>query len=1384
MKKDRRKSGKRKSENNRIRGFAKRLMSIMPALILIAMILMGGTDPVYANWHDVTLSPGQTYDCAKASKNTSVNITKPGDYYLKGKSRYVRVDVKSSGVNLHLMDGLHLNCGMYSYIGSRTSPITIGEKGGTVKLISQKNADIYLEGYMAPGIRKDGTKTELVFETEDPHEPGTIEAKGGNYGAGIGSVLHIGSEANPPCGHITINSGIIKATGTNDAAGIGGGPMTRAENIRINGGEVYAEGSKHGAGIGAGYYASASNIFITGGIVEAQTQNYSLQGAAAIGGGGGSEGGDAPMTGNNIYISGGDVTAISYGGGTAIGGGSESAGKNIVISGGRVHAEVRKASSGKQPGNTAAIGAGGGNNVASCSVKITGGEVYAKGGYASPGIGSKGTNKDHAHVNVTITGGTVVAEHGPHESIFPDYDIGGLDSDHINIRITGGSVFAEKICRPKDDDGRTVHRADISLDGLSEDGVRVTDAVFTNDASYGMDDVFTRNGGKIYPWLPGEVDASITRAKAGEEHYAGNILFSNSRGTLYRATHIKLTPLPDGYRSEEGYAYALIGDDSLTITDPPLPQKGYKLRNFTLSGNDGTEVADKDGKLKPDVGDLTDADGKWKSTSRDVEILARCEAIKYKVHFDSNKPRNASTQVNGSMDDQQFVFDESKQLSLNSFDLPGYTFDGWNTKIDGSGDTYANGANVKNLTTEDGGTVTLFAQWKPLTYKITFSDGLSSDGSQCPVHEQMATFDKTCTLDKYSDDDFGWTGRSNINTQVLYGWSGAGFGSFYRDGSSVYNFVEKDENGNLKFDENGNLKGRTLTAVWVDEGKIVASVIKDGEPQISSGGKIASGDFFLKKKDGDQWNDILLPAPTVSGNTFVFDPADFVIGTTPGQLPPGEYKLFFDPDANAGTQVTDEYTETEYSFVYETGDTVSAVFEYYTVSAEKDPGQTSQITSFVLADAGGTIQPASDGTLFVPDGRRLNLQTQIAPGYHFDGYSVLGITPGDKDDSDDFDPSATIQTITARGKADIMAHAAPNVYTVVFNKNGGKIVTGEMEDQDMVYDEPQHLFANRFECVGGTFTGWNTEPDGSGDSFADGMNFDSDVWESLGFPDDGAEITLFAQWDMEVYDIEYDLDGGELPGGMHNPDTYTAADPDFMLIEPEKVDHDFMGWIGTDCPVPTKEVIIEQGSIGDRNYTACWRMKSFLVTFELNGGVGETEDQVLIHHKLTKPEDPKREHFSFGGWYIDKELTTEFDFETKIEKDITLYAKWNSIPHKITYDLNGGTLDGQTGKIVVDANEGDVIKILKAPTRKGYKFKYWKGSKYYPGDSYTVEEDHTLTAVWKKDNGNKNEKHHKKRHGVDTGDDSSLPLWIILMGSAAAALAGMIYRRTRFRGRS
>ncbi|MBR2836379.1 MAG: InlB B-repeat-containing protein, partial [Coriobacteriales bacterium] len=66
----------------------------------------------------------------------------------------------------------------------------------------------------------------------------------------------------------------------------------------------------------------------------------------------------------------------------------------------------------------------------------------------------------------------------------------------------------------------------------------------------------------------------------------------------------------------------------------------------------------------------------------------------------------------------------------------------------------------------------------------------------------------------------------------------------------------------------------------------------------------------------------------------------------------------------------------------------------------------------------------------------------------------------------------------------------------------------------------------------------------------------------------------------------------------------------------------------------------------------------------------------------------------------------------------------------LTFDLGGGTLNGSTAPLVIEASVGDTITIPAAPTLTGFTFKYWQGSEYYPGDKYVVEGSHTFTAVW------------------------------------------------------
>ena len=89
------------------------------------------------------------------------------------------------------------------------------------------------------------------------------------------------------------------------------------------------------------------------------------------------------------------------------------------------------------------------------------------------------------------------------------------------------------------------------------------------------------------------------------------------------------------------------------------------------------------------------------------------KANSYTVKFNANGGT-------GSMLDQSHTYDVSKALTANTFTRTGYSFAGWNTKADGSGTKYDDKASVKNLSSTNGATVTLYAQWTINQYTVTW----------------------------------------------------------------------------------------------------------------------------------------------------------------------------------------------------------------------------------------------------------------------------------------------------------------------------------------------------------------------------------------------------------------------------------------------------------------------------------------------------------------------------------------------------------------------------------------------------------------------------------------------------------------------------------------
>lgn len=137
---------------------------------------------------------------------------------------------------------------------------------------------------------------------------------------------------------------------------------------------------------------------------------------------------------------------------------------------------------------------------------------------------------------------------------------------------------------------------------------------------------------------------------------------------------------------------------ALTLSTTKPTRKGYTFQGWATSAS-ATKATYKAG-------------ASYKTDAK-CTLYAVWKANSYKIAFNSNGGT-------GTMSTISATYGKKKTLSINKFTRKGYAFANWNTKKDGSGKAYANEAIVKKLTSKKGKTVTLYAQWKPVIYTITY----------------------------------------------------------------------------------------------------------------------------------------------------------------------------------------------------------------------------------------------------------------------------------------------------------------------------------------------------------------------------------------------------------------------------------------------------------------------------------------------------------------------------------------------------------------------------------------------------------------------------------------------------------------------------------------
>ena len=454
-----------------------------------------------------------------------------------------------------------------------------------------------------------------------------------------------------------------------NTAKINGGGVCAVESSTVNmsGGSIGEDGGNSAVNGGGVYVNSKAVLNMTGGVIDSNEASYGggICGAGTLNNGSGT-----------INITGGEITnntVKGYGGGIGLGGKA-----TATLDGGTIS------------GNTAYVAGGGvctyrlGNpdnptdgGIADTygifymkSGKITGNEAsYHGGGICLYGNPINSDTEGYSSL-VEMTGGEVTgnkATYGGGVYVASSWsNKWDWDSDSLAFNLPSESVFA--------------------MNGGS---------ISDNEAGYG-DAVFVLPGGKFYLDLNSSVtiDGKVFLSVYGG--YSGQKSAETPHAFVY---------LIGGDESHDAVMLATSTSDSFngrTVVRPgSYSGKLVKGSKSDVSGYDEAfshvtmEVQADENPLKKD-----ERESGW---SPDVKDLILYKTTTYTVAFDANDGE-------GTMSDQEMTVGETAALNANEFTRDGYTFTGWNTEKDGSGDSYDNKQEVTDIAGK-GETITLYAQW-------------------------------------------------------------------------------------------------------------------------------------------------------------------------------------------------------------------------------------------------------------------------------------------------------------------------------------------------------------------------------------------------------------------------------------------------------------------------------------------------------------------------------------------------------------------------------------------------------------------------------------------------------------------------------------------------
>ncbi len=673
----------------------------------------------------------------------------------------------------------------------------------------------------------------------------------------------------------------------------------------------------------------------------------------------------------------------------------------------------------------------------------------------------------------------------------------------------------------------------------------------------------------VYPGITIAGSGIITEGSCEDTIYTSNIFrsikYNPNKGTGKAFTQY--------YFSEEG----------TPLIENEFTRSGFEFINWNTKA-DGSGTSYEDGEAISQVS---------------MELYAQWKPAKYSVKFNANGGT-------GSMSDQSIKYDVSTALSKNTFTKEDARFLGWNTEANGSGTAYADGESVK-LNVLNTNKITLYAQWKPAKYTVTFdaNGGSGEMTSQSIVYDTSVVLSEN-TFTKTGYEFAGWNTKANgsgtsyadkgsvkldilnVNQITLYAQWKAVEVSY-----KVNHFKQKlDGTYNAKPDETDALKGLTDSTV---------------KPAVKSFSGFTSPALQSKKINGD--------GSTVVNYYYKRKSYTLTWDFAGGSVEETSNGTYTNGSVIFGSAITTpEPSKKGYTFAG-WNVTVPATMPAKNLTI-KAKWQAATDTPYKVEH----YKQKLDGTY-----NKKASETET-----FTGTTNEEVTPEVKTYKGFISPVTKTVKIKADGTRVVKYYYERNSYTLTWDFAGGT-ADGTYTTGSVKYGEA--ITAPVPERTGYTFNGWKTE-----------------VPEKM----PAKNLTIKATWKANAdtaYKVEHYRQkvDGTYPATANETETLTGKTN--ASITPE-----VKTYKGFTAPETQTVKISADGTLVVKYY---YTRNSYKLTWDFAGGKASgnyTKGTVKYGAKITAPV-PTRDGYEFTGW--DKTVASKMPAE-----DVTYKAKWRKLSQK------------------------------------------------------------------------------------------------------------------------